>query len=234
MRNPSPGIKLDPSMGGHESLPFGLLLALVGGYLDAFTYVAHGGVFCNAQTGNIVFLGLSLAEGKWGKALAYLPPILAFLAGALVAETLKGRPRGRRGPDWPALVLGFETLVLILVGFLGAGESDALVAIAVSFAAAIQASSFTSIAGTSYTSTMCTGNLKSIARAIHGALAKSEAGAARTALRLGAIILAFAAGASLGAALTRGSGGRSVWVAALILFCVTGLFLLSERKRPKT
>ena len=37
-----------------ESLAIGLLLALTGGFLDAYTYVARGRVFANAQTGNIL------------------------------------------------------------------------------------------------------------------------------------------------------------------------------------
>src|SRR5580658_6145873 len=41
-----------------EDLPTGLLLAGVGGFLDAYTFVGRGGVFANAQTGNIVLLGV--------------------------------------------------------------------------------------------------------------------------------------------------------------------------------
>lgn len=38
-----------------------VLLAVVGGSLDAYSYVARGHVFANAQTGNIVLFGLHLA-----------------------------------------------------------------------------------------------------------------------------------------------------------------------------
>lgn len=46
-----------------ESFPIGVLLALTGGFLDAYTYVSRGGVFANAQTGNMVLLGIRLSEG---------------------------------------------------------------------------------------------------------------------------------------------------------------------------
>ena len=46
-----------------DSLHLGLLLAMVGGYLDAYTFVGRGGVFANAQTGNIVLLGIYAAQG---------------------------------------------------------------------------------------------------------------------------------------------------------------------------
>jgi uncharacterized protein DUF1275 len=41
-----------------DTLPTGLLLAGAGGFLDAYTFVGRGGVFANAQTGNIVLLGV--------------------------------------------------------------------------------------------------------------------------------------------------------------------------------
>ena len=61
-----------------ESLRLGLVLALVGGYLDAYTYLCRGGVFANAETGNMVLLGIHLAQGHWQGALKYLSPVLAF------------------------------------------------------------------------------------------------------------------------------------------------------------
>ena len=48
-----------------ETVPFCMLLAIVGGFLDAYTFVGRGGVFCNAQTGNIVLLGVYLSLGRW-------------------------------------------------------------------------------------------------------------------------------------------------------------------------
>ena len=41
-----------------ESLFLTALLAIVGGFLDAYSYLLRGGVFANAQTGNIALLGV--------------------------------------------------------------------------------------------------------------------------------------------------------------------------------
>ena len=46
-----------------ESFRLGAVLALTGGFLDAYTYLIRGGVFANAQTGNIVLLGVRLMRG---------------------------------------------------------------------------------------------------------------------------------------------------------------------------
>ena len=52
----------------HERMEIGILLALAGGFLDAYTYITCGGVFANAQTGNIVLMGISAAKGDCAKA----------------------------------------------------------------------------------------------------------------------------------------------------------------------
>jgi uncharacterized membrane protein YoaK (UPF0700 family) len=64
-----------------ENLPTGMLLAGVGGFLDAYTFVGRGGVFANAQTGNIVLLAVAAGERHWPTALLHVPPILAFMLG---------------------------------------------------------------------------------------------------------------------------------------------------------
>ncbi|MBC8862671.1 DUF1275 domain-containing protein, partial [Escherichia coli] len=40
-----------------ESIGLGLLLALAGGFMDAYSYIERGQVFANAQTGNILLFG---------------------------------------------------------------------------------------------------------------------------------------------------------------------------------
>ena len=45
-----------------ETVLIGSLLALAGGFLDAYTYICRGGVFANAQTGNIVLFSLHLCQ----------------------------------------------------------------------------------------------------------------------------------------------------------------------------
>ena len=44
------------------------LFAIVGGYLGAYSYLARGHVFANAQTGNIVLFGVRAAAGNWTSA----------------------------------------------------------------------------------------------------------------------------------------------------------------------
>ena len=89
-----------------ERFRVGALLAMAGGLLDAYTYVMRGGVFANAQTGNIVLLGVRAIEGEWGGVLHYLLPILAFAVGVIAAELIKGKFRYAQPVHWRQISLG--------------------------------------------------------------------------------------------------------------------------------
>jgi uncharacterized membrane protein YoaK (UPF0700 family) len=54
------------------------LFTAAGGYMDAFSYLAHGHVFANSQTGNFVFFAVFASGGQWVQAGRHLPPVLAF------------------------------------------------------------------------------------------------------------------------------------------------------------
>ena len=69
-----------------ESLILSGLLALSGGFQDAYTYNVRDEVFSNAQTGNVVLMSQHIMSGDWSIALKYLLPIIAFAMGVLVSE----------------------------------------------------------------------------------------------------------------------------------------------------
>src|ERR1700751_6214293 len=88
------------------------LRTLSGGFLDAFTYAAHGRVFANSMPGNIVLLTVNLAAGDWQQASRHISPIVGFACGVLAAHLLQlMTPRWVRHPEIVSLV--FE------IGFLG-------------------------------------------------------------------------------------------------------------------
>lgn len=145
-----------------ESLPVGLLLALAGGILDSYTFLNRGEVFATAETGNLVMLGIHLAQGMWADVLYYLFPILAFAAGVLCTELIKKRIESTRVQvHWRLPLLLVECLVITAVAFLPLGSADALANILISFTSAIQIESFRKFVGCACATTMCTGNLRS-------------------------------------------------------------------------
>jgi uncharacterized membrane protein YoaK (UPF0700 family) len=200
-----------------ENLPTGLLLAGAGGFLDAYTFVGRGGVFANAQTGNIVLLAVAAGERRWHAALLHVPPILAFMLGVALAETL-ARPAARRIVRRPTrLVLAAEIVVLIVVGALPAQVPDQVVTAAIAFTAALQVSTFRSLEGIDYSTTLTTSNLRTLVAQAYRWRADHEAAAGRQAARIAAVVAGFGVGAAVGALCTHLLGPRAVWVAAAML-----------------
>ena len=74
-----------------ESFLLSALLSFSGGLQDAYTYNMRGGVFANAQTGNVVLMSQNLMQGNWGKGLKYLFPLIAFSAGIFLADNIDSR-----------------------------------------------------------------------------------------------------------------------------------------------
>lgn len=206
-----------------EALRVGLVLAAAGGYLDAYTYLCRGGVFANAETGNMVLLGVKLAAGDWGGAVKYLPPIFAFFLGVLAAEAI--RRRGKAAPSarvhWRQWVLALEIGVLAAAAFapLG-GVWDMAVNWAVSFVCALQVESFRRVHGKAYATTMCTGNLRSGAELLFQYFQTREPVVLRHAGRYFWVILAFIAGAAVSAVLAGPLGRWSVLAACVLLAVV--------------
>lgn len=195
----------------------GAALAVVGGFLDAYTYVAHGGVFANAQTGNVVLVAMDVAQGRWAQTTAYLPVIGAFLLGLVAAETLAAHRPVLRDPT--RVVLLVEIAVLVAVAGLSPATPQLVTTTAVAFVAALQVSTFRLVRETSYSTTMTTGNLRSLVTATFEWLSGYDRTQRVVALRLALIVLAFATGAALGAVASAPDalGTRSVLLAAGVL-----------------
>ncbi len=61
---------------------FAVVLTLANGFIDAYTYLARGGVFANVQTGNVIFFAINLIQRHWASSFSRLWPILAGAAAS--------------------------------------------------------------------------------------------------------------------------------------------------------
>ncbi|HIV98026.1 MAG TPA: DUF1275 domain-containing protein [Candidatus Agathobaculum stercoravium] len=214
-----------------ESMRLGALLAVAGGFFDAYTYLCRGGVFANAQTGNIVLLGLELAEREWLRALAYLAPILAFALGVVVAEVVKRRGKARQaggaGMHWRQVIVLAEIVLLAVAAFLPQ-RMDMAVNILISFVCAMQVEAFRKVRGSAFATTMCTGNLRSGTEQLVIWRQTGDANAARKARHYYCIILFFILGAALGAVCTDTLGERALLITCVPLLAVFGMMFIRE------
>ena len=193
-----------------ESFLVGALLAAAGGLLDAYTYLSRGGVFANAETGNMVLFGICLIQGQWRRAAGYLLPILAFALGVLAAEFIREHHRSGPRYHWRHTVLLAEIAVLCAVAFLPRGEWDPAANTLVAFVCALQVETFRKVRGNPFATTMCTGNLRSGTEAIYHALTGGKRTSVEKGLCYYAVIACFIAGAALGAWLTGLAPQRAV------------------------
>src|SRR5260370_30030897 len=83
-RDVSSNRAVDMDLHREETLAVAALLALAGGYIDAYSWITHR-VFANAQTANMLFLWINAMEGEWARALHYLPSLTAFVIGVITA-----------------------------------------------------------------------------------------------------------------------------------------------------
>ncbi|WP_445216893.1 YoaK family protein [Bradyrhizobium sp. Pa8] len=175
-----------------ETVEIVLLLAFAGGYIDAYTWIIHG-VMANAQTANLIFLWVYAMAGDWAKAFHFVPPILAFAVGIVVAAWLR-RAVGGRASVISTLV---EILLLIAVGILHNRLPDLAGTLGISFVAAMQAAMFVKVEGTVCSTVMITGNMR---QAIENVFAVVYGGAPLGTVRRSGIFFALCAVFGFGAA----------------------------------
>nr|WP_294682229.1 YoaK family protein [uncultured Anaerotignum sp.] len=206
-----------------------VLLAVVGGSLDAYTYVARGHVFANAQTGNIVLFGLHMAEGEWLSAVSYFIPVLAFVLGVFIDEWIKKFFSPLPKVHWRQIVLLFEIAMLSIVAWLPFGETNDLVAnILVSFVCSMQAQSFRKVHGLPYASTMCTGNLRSGTELLFRFVQSKDKELRNKSLHYYGVIIFFIFGAGCGALVTQHFGSTTVVYCNLLLLLVCALLSIEH------
>lgn len=215
-----------------ETFAVAALLAIAGGFLDAYTYLCRGGVFANAQTGNMVLLALRLAEGRWQDAKSYLIPVLAFSVGVLVAEGIKTHQGNAGRLHWRHTVLAVEIAALTVSSFLPRGGWNSVVNVLVSFVCAMQVESFRKVRGNPFASTMCTGNLRSGTDALYyGVLRHDRALLEKSGCYFG-IIACFIGGAALGGLLSGYAPQRAVLLAAALQLVAFFLMFGQDKGAP--
>lgn len=215
-----------------DSFLVAALVALSGGAQDAYTFFGRGGVFANAQTGNVVLFSSNLVRGETVAALRYLYPVIAFLLGVFAAEHIRRRFRERPGFHWRQLVVLLEIVLLTAVGFLPQAWNG-LANVLVSFVCAMQVQTFRTVCGNPYASTMCIGNLRSCMDALHSFVAEKDAKHLRRSLIYLGVIAFFGAGAGAGYLLTQQLGDGAIWFSCALLLCAFCMMLSGDEKNRR-
>lgn len=226
MQAPSPD---KPKSDPFELLPAILILGFAGGFFDAYTYVARGGVFCNAQTGNLILMTLGICGGEGIRALRYLIPVAFFVLANIVGDITyraakkRAEKKGIGSEEgrflYQSAILATETAILTVVGFIPVTFPALLPNALISSVAALQYHAFRDMNGVALSTVFCTNNLRLLSSHLFTAAADKDKLSLKKAGYYILLIALFIAGVTAGYFLT-------VWAKQYAILSVSALFVL--------
>ena len=195
-------------------------LIAVAGFWGAYTYLLRGGVFCNAQTGNVVLMGLALGHGEWSAALYYLIPISAYILGAFVSEFAPNPIKHRLFIRWDTVLILVEIVTVLALGFIPESAPVQISQVAINFVASMQYNTFRQAEGIPMATTFATNHIRQIGIGLAKEIQHRRTGnkAHREKLvKHSGMLLFFVVGAVVGTVFCRLFVGKAIWVTIIPL-----------------
>lgn len=215
----------------HPALAAVLVLTFATGVIDAATYLGLHGVFTANMTGNVIFIGLGLADHAAAPLLRSVLALAGFLAGAaVVGRFARGRPAGAESDGVAAWALVAVAAVVaaaaVLLAAATAPSAAALDGVATALAAAMgaQAVAARRIGVPDVTTVVVTSTLAVLASDLH--VAGRAGDRAATQRRAGAVA-AMLLGSFVGALLLRWQLSAAVGLSAALIASVAAAALRS-------
>ena len=195
-------------------------LIAVAGFWGAYTYLLRGNVFCNAQTSNVVLMGLALGSAHWGKALYYLIPISAYILGAFVSELVPNPIKHHFFIRWDTLLIAIEIVAVLGLGLIPESAPVQISQVLINFLASMQYNTFRQAEGVSVATTFVSNHVRQIGVGLATELRHrhSEEKPHRKKLATHFGMLAFfTIGAVVGTMFCHLLVGKAIWITALPL-----------------
>lgn len=199
-----------------ESLPFGAGLMVSAGLMDAYSYLCRGKVLANAQTGNILLMGVHLVNGNWEVLPQYVSPVFAFAFGVFLGAVLKNwlLPKGNAFRKRTVLLLAASGL---LAAGLFSQENNLIANSLVSLVCGLQLESFLTVEGFAMATTMCIGNLRVVIHSLAEYAFTRDRAELKKAGTFAFVILCFMAGAVAASILIPVLAEKAIWGSAAVL-----------------
>lgn len=206
-------------------------LMAISGFYGAFTYLLRGNIFCNAQTGNVVLMGLALGSGKWHEALYYLIPISAYLLGSFFSEILPNPVKRTMKIRWDTLLMAIEICVVLFLGFLPETAPVQISQIAINFIASMQYNTFRQAQGTPMATTFATNHIRQIAVGCATELrhiGKEDKSHRENLVKHFSMLVFFFFGAVIGTVFCNIWQGKAIWVTLIPLSILLRLLIVED------
>lgn len=194
-------------------------LIAVAGFWGAYTYLLRGNVFCNAQTGNVVLMGLALGSAEWAKAGYYLVPISAYILGAFVSELML-----------------IEMIAVLGLGFLPETAPVQICQVVINFMASMQYNTFRQAEGVPVATTFATNHIRQIGVGLAKELRhrhSADKSHRRKLARHCGMLFFFILGAVTGTVFCHLLVGRAIWLTMIPLGIIFLTLLHADRTTEK-
>jgi len=201
-----------------ETLGFGMLLASVGGFMDAYSYIVRGNVFATGQTGNLVLVAVGLAQGNIRGMLDPLVPILAFGIGNLAAWHLFYSRSRENMLVYQRRILVCSILSLFVAGLIPGTWSHVIANTLIAIASSLHYTAFRKFGPSeNYSCIFSTGNLRSCADHLYKGILRKDKASLTKAFRYACILLSFLAGAAAGGLASGVLYEKAIWLVLVVL-----------------
>lgn len=197
-------------------------ITFIGGYMNAYTYITRNQILANMHTANMSKLGIKLALGQFKNALSFFIPILACILGTAFSSSMKYIiERNNFKGDWRKFALLLESIALFGIGLIPPYIKDLIVTNLVSFWMGYQLCLFKKCLDSGFSTTICTGNIRTIGELLFNALIKEDETSLKNLIIFTMLTFSFAFGAFVGSIISTYVGATSVWFCSFLLLIET-------------
>jgi uncharacterized membrane protein YoaK (UPF0700 family) len=196
------------------------MLILVGGFYGAYTYTVRGGIFCNAQTANVVLLSMALGTHNWKRALYLLLPISAYLLGAIVSEILAKDIKKYHILRWDTILIGIDMIVVFILGALPKSAPDQICQVSLNFICSMQFNTYRQNEGVPMATTFVTNHFRQTGSFLVKSIRDKDPAAAKRWKNHATMILMFLFGGIISSVLCSYFSVRAIWGAIPFLLFI--------------
>ena len=211
-------------------------LMAVAGFWGAYTYLLRGNIFCNAQTGNVILMGMAFGSGKWRTGLYYFIPISAYILGSFISELAPNPMKRCFYIRWDTILVLIEMAFVFALGFIPESAPVQISQVMINFIASMQYNTFRQAEGEPMATTFATNHI----RQIGVGLAKEiqHRNTSNTIYRVKLIkhfkmLVFFVIGTIVGTVCCNYLNGKAIWVTLIPLGIIFGILLYADLVKEK-
>lgn len=167
------------------------LLILVAGWYGAYTFALRGGVFCNAQTANVVLLAMAVGNGRWLNAAYLLLPISSYLFGSFLSEWMGKSVKRLNLLRWDTILVALEVVMVVFLALMPPSWPDQVCQVTLNFACAMQFNTYRQVEGVPAATTFVTNHIRQIGSNLAKLARHPEDDALRSRVRTHGSLLGF-------------------------------------------